>query len=292
MNSQTRFFRMHWSAGLVAVAVCVAAEPARATVSFSTDGATTRQIFCDMPVLKGEFHRVSQTYTASGVCVEQEAVQAPSDGAKNRSEFNQYNKSKEVWRARWSAEGSYDPTTKVATETITLPPPTIDEYAPASRPYGRFVSKMVCATDPWLETAASCTGSVVTSTGSLGSLDKSLRLAKRPFTSTEKEPMRNALIAQQALALKRLEVHPETAAAQTGRAGEAFNSGKSFSTRSGSTEPTPTRPGPTSTLAARPANAAPAVATAPVPASAPVARAARSPVLDWSRAAPSALGSR
>ncbi|MEO8835168.1 MAG: hypothetical protein ABI364_00350 [Caldimonas sp.] len=292
MNSQKRFSRMHWSAGLVAIAVCAVAEPARATVTFSTDGATTRQIFCDMPVLRGEFHRASQAYVASGVCVALEAVQAPSDRAKNRSEFDQYSKSKEVWRARWTAEASYDPTTKVTTETITLPAPTIDEFAPANRPYGRFVSKMVCATDPWLETRASCTGIVATSTGSLGSLDKSLRLAQRPFTSTEKEPMRNALIAQQALALKRLEVHPETAAAQTGRAGEAFNSGKSFLARSGSTEPTPTRSGPTSTLAARPATAAPAVATAPVPASAPVARAARSPVLDWSRAAPSALGSR
>ncbi len=287
MKRPSPIHHLYAAAGLIAVAICLAASPARATTTFTIEGATTRQVFCDLPVLKGEFHRTSQSYAASGSCVELEAKQA--DRAPHRSsqsEFDQYNQSREVWRASWTAEGSYDATTKVTTETITLPAPNVNEFAPANRPYGRFISKMVCATDPWLETRASCTGITVTATGNLGSVEKSLRQMKRPFTSTEKEPLRDALISQQALALKRLDTHPTTATAPTGRAAAVLGSGRSFSARSVSTEPMATRSGPTSALA----SGAPAISQAP--ASAPATFGTRAPVRDWSKAAPSALGSR
>ncbi|MEO7057334.1 MAG: hypothetical protein ABI143_11045 [Caldimonas sp.] len=260
---------------------------AHAGVTFTTD-RVARQVFCDMPVLKGEFHRVSQSYVASGSCVEIEAAQS-NGGARNRSEFDQYNKSKDIWRAHWTAEGSYDPTTKVTTETVTLPAPNVDEFAPAGRPYGRFVSKMVCATDPWLETRASCTAITVSTTGNLGSMEKSLRLASRPFTSTEKEPMRNVLIGQHAKAAAQFS-RPFTDTAQANRSTAAtLGSGRSFSSRSATHDVVPTRSVPDSALAQRPAGAA-QVATAP--ASAPMTYAPRTPSLDWSRAAPTALGSR
>ena len=141
MNSQQRTVRLHAYAALVGVAAaCAAAVPAQATTTFTTD-RLTRQVFCDMPALKGEFHRNNQSYVASGSCLELEAAQS-NDGKKNRSEFDQYNKSKQIWRASWTATGSYDPTTKVTTETVTLPAPKVDEFAPANRPYGRFTSRM------------------------------------------------------------------------------------------------------------------------------------------------------
>ncbi len=286
MKRQTTTTRLHAVAGLVAAAVCCAALPARATTTFTTDRAT-HQVFCDLPALKGEFHRGTERYGASGSCVELEAMQSKAP-RRTQSEFDQYNQSREVWRANWTAEGSYDATTKVTTETITLPAPNVNEFAPANRPYGRFVSKMVCATDPWLETRASCTGIVVTATGNLGRMEKSLRQMKRPFTSTEKEPLRDALIEQQARALGRLDPNLATATAQTGRAADVFNRGRSFTSRTVSTAPT--RPGPTTTLAARPA--ATAAPISQVPASAPARYGTRSPVLDWGKAAPSALGSR
>ncbi len=287
MNNQPRTVRSHACAGLVVAAACAAAMPARAGVTFTTDTAT-RQIFCDMPVLKGEFHRVNQSYVASGSCVEIEAVQR-NDGAKNRSEFDQYNKSKDIWRANWTAEGSYDSTTKVTTETVTLPAPNVNEFAPANRPYGRFVSKMVCATDPWLESSASCTAITVSTTGNLGSMEKSLRLARRPFTSTEKEPMRNVLIGQHAKAAAQFS-RPFTDTAQADRSTTAaLGSGRSFSSRRASNDVLPTRSVPDSALAQRPGGAA-QVATAP--ASAPSTYTPRTQTLDWGRAAPSALGSR
>ncbi len=289
MNRQQRTVRLHACAGLVVVAAaCAAAMPAQATTTFTTD-RLTRQVFCDMSALKGEFHRNNQSYVASGSCVELEAAQS-SGGGKNRSEFDQYNKSKENWRAGWTATGSFDPTTKVTTETVTLPAPNVNEFAPANRPYGRFTSRMICATDPWLESLADCTAITVTAQGNLGSMETSLRLMKRPFTSSAKEPLRNALIDARARALKRFETRPTTAVAQTGRS-EAFNSGRLPPTRNSSTEPMPVRSGPTSTTLARPA-AAVAAPISQAPASAPAAYGARSPVLDWGKAAPSALGAR
>lgn len=287
MNRQQRTIRLTASAGFV-VFVCAAAIPAHATVTFTTD-TVTRHVFCDMPALKGEFHRNNQRYVASGMCVELEAVQS-NDGAKNRSEFDQYNNSKEIWRANWTAEGSYDPTTKVTTETVTLPAPNVTEFAPANRPYGRFTSRMICAADPWLESVANCTAITVTAQGNLGSMEASLRLMKRPFTSRAKEPQRNALIEQQARALKSFDMRPTTAAAQIDRTAAALNAGKSLSSRNVSTEPLPMRSAQTSATLTRPSAALTLVPQAP--ASAPAAYGVRPPVRDWSKAAPSALGSR
>ena len=132
MNSQQKTLRLYACAGRVVVAAaCASAVPAHSLVSFTTD-RVTRQVFCDMPALKGEFHRNNQSYVASGSCLELEAAQS-NDGKKNRSEFDQYNNSKEIWRASWTATGSFDPTTKVTTETITLPAPKVDEFAPQIR---------------------------------------------------------------------------------------------------------------------------------------------------------------
>ncbi len=287
MNPSQRAVCSHAHAALFVAAACAAAMSAQAGMTFTTD-KVTRQIFCDMPALNGEFHRASQSYLASGTCVEIEAAQS-NDGAKNRSEFDQYNKSKDIWRASWTAEGSYDPTTKVTTETVTLPAPSVNEFAPANRPYGRFISKMICATDPWLETLASCTAITVTATGNLGSMDKSLRLARRPFTSTEKEPLRNVLIGQQAKAAAQFS-RQFTDTAQANRATHAaFGSGRSPSSRHAADDVLPTRSMPDSAVAQQPGGAARA---ATAPASAPSTYTPRTPTLDWGRAAPSALGSR
>ena len=95
---------------------------------------------------------------------------------------------------QWTAEGGYNPATKDTWETITAPAPTLDKASYA--PYGRFLSKMICTADPWLDDAAKCVSVSTSATGTLpDDLTSAMRANIRPFTSKSKTAQRDALVA-------------------------------------------------------------------------------------------------
>jgi hypothetical protein len=173
---------------------------------FTSGPYQTLQVFCDMPSIKGEFSATKSRYVSNGTCVELRADQYFQDEEtpKGTSQFDDYSKGKDVFRAEWSAEGGYNPATKETWETITLPPPRVDEKAPPGRPYGQFASKMICSTDPWLEFGgAHCAVTSVAATGNLGDAEKMLRQITRPFTVPRKQAQTQALYDAHELFFKR-----------------------------------------------------------------------------------------
>lgn len=155
----------------------------------------TSGIFCDMPSISGNFSLPEARYTATGVCVK---VTAEQNKPRGSSQFDDYNHSHEDYRVQWTAEAGYNPATKDTWETITAPAPGINEPSPPGRPYGRFISKMICSQDPWLNNiGAQCVSVSSQATGNLGKdLAESMkRGGYRPFTSFPKGAQRDALIA-------------------------------------------------------------------------------------------------
>lgn len=248
------------------------------------------QVFCDMPTLTGEFHRDKSTYRSSGTCVELMAKQPQPDGARNRSEFPQFNDSTEFWRAGWTAQGGYDPVTKEAWEAITLLPSPKEERSP-HRPVGRFVARMVCVADPWLHSSAGCLNISTEASGNLLPLEAFLRSGKRPMTSTQKESMRNRLIEQHARVMRQLDLRPTTATARTGPAIEALTA-DTPPARIAPNEAAPASKGAIGALTTRANAVTPQTAKQPAAAAASAPYGKRPPNVEWGRAAPSALGSR
>ncbi len=158
-------------------------------------GTTTMasHVFCDMPSIKGKFTAAEARYVASGTCIKLTAEQSQPN-KKNTSQFDDYTHSTEDFRVQWTAEGGYNPTTKDTWETVTAPAPTLDK--PSYAPYGRFLSKMICSADPWLDDMAKCVSVSTSSTGTLpNDLTDGMRANARPFTSRSKTAQRDALIA-------------------------------------------------------------------------------------------------
>ena len=155
---------------------------------FISGGTPTRSVFCDRPEIRGEFDAKESRYASRGMCVQLEGnTPIIDDTVVGRSEFDDYSHAKEIFRAGWTAEAGYNAVTKEAWEKITFPAPTLDTRAPAGQPYGRFESKMICATDPWIELGARhCTAINGNATGSLGDIEKMLRLLSLPFTTNTK----------------------------------------------------------------------------------------------------------
>lgn len=189
-----------------AIAAAIASGPsidAQAGTDFAGQW-TARRVSCDMSEIRGEFFPLESRYASRGMCLELQALQTVPDEHTKSSEFADYNRSEELFRAEWTAEGGYNPSTKQAWERITVPAPTIDRPAPTGRPYGRFESKMLCSEDPWLVSgSARCTGIASTATGRLGDLERPLRQNSRPFTSFMKQAQQQALYDEHEAFLKR-----------------------------------------------------------------------------------------
>jgi len=139
----------HVRAALSALALAAVAPCVHAMTPFGTADSQVKQVFCDMSAIKGQFNETESRYTSSGVCVE---LDSPQSNAKGTSEFPDINRSTEVFRAAWTAQGSYNPLTKETWEKLTMPAPNIDQATPVGRPYGNYETRMICATDPWLST--------------------------------------------------------------------------------------------------------------------------------------------
>ncbi len=170
-----------------------AVPPAHARAFGSADSQVS-QVFCDMTTVQGRFTAAAARYSSGGVCVQTQSPQKPDDKATNTSEFPRVQESKEIFRANWTAQGTYDPVTKETWEKVTLPAPRVDEKTPVGRPYGNYETRMICATDPWLTgTGVNCTGKKVVATGNLGDMEAALRNINRPVTTPNKAPQLQAL---------------------------------------------------------------------------------------------------
>lgn len=237
-KSATLMERATWGALLLAAAAVVSVE-AQAGRPFGSAAVASLKVFCDMPEIKGNFSAQDSRYVSRGTCVQMTGVTPGDHPNVERSEFPLHGaaNSREIFRADWSAEGRYDPTTKEAWEQITLPAPTIDQPAPAGRPYGRFESKMICVTDPWLEPIAKCTGIGSSATGNLGDLGKPLRAYARPFTSTMKQGQWQTLYdAHQAFVKRRAAMFSDsTTSSKTPR--RSYTLPEMIEPRAGSTHP-------------------------------------------------------
>ncbi len=167
--------------------------PAMAGAPFGAANEATA-IFCDMPGLKGVFTAPEARYNANGVCVQVTQTQHKPNGS---SQFDDFNNSREDFRVEWTAEGGYNPATKDTWETVTAPAPGVNQPSPPGRPYGRFISRMICAQDPWLNLSAQCVSVSTQVTGNLGAnlANAMKRGGSRPFTSFSKGPQRDALLA-------------------------------------------------------------------------------------------------
>jgi hypothetical protein len=203
-------------AALAAVMLWAIAQSARAITPFGTE-VQVKQIFCDLATVRGTFTFTGATYRASGTCVQ---LESPQRGGKGISEFPRVNESKEIFRAAWTAQGSYDPVTKETLETVTMPAPTIDQKTPVGRPYGSYETRMICATDPWLTgLGVKCTGRTVKATGNLGDMETLLGQMNQPLTTPSKQPLLQALNASHE---RYLSMHTVTSTARGGAAAAIF----------------------------------------------------------------------
>jgi hypothetical protein len=199
---------------------------------------TSSQIFCDMANIQGNFSATESRYVSNGTCVNLQADQPDQDEmATGTSQFDDYNKSKELFRAGWTAEAGYNPVSKETWETITLAPPRIDEKAPPGRPYGRFASKMICSSDPWLDfNGVHCAVTSLTATGDLGEIEKMLRQYAQPFTVPRKEMQRQSLRDAHTTFVRRAQLFSQTAT-QSPTAPKLYTLPEIMEPRAGSTYP-------------------------------------------------------
>lgn len=179
-----------------ALALSATAPPARAHGDFTEGDRSVRQVFCDMSAISGQLTSQESRYAGSGSCVRLESPQKPDDKRTKTSEFPRLNESREIFRADWTSQGSYNPVTKETWEKVTMPAPATDQTVAAGRPYGNYETRMICATDPWLTgIGVNCTGKTVNATGNLGDAEAMLRLFNRPVTTPNKPAQLQALVA-------------------------------------------------------------------------------------------------
>ncbi len=240
MNLDPRNMETLFACTLAAAAAWGAAFDAVAGSHFSAGTLKTLQVFCDMPNIKGDFSATKSRYVSNGTCVELQGDRhfADDETPKGTSQFDDYSKGKDVFRAEWTAEGGYDPATRETWETIILPPPRVDEKTPPGRPYGQFASKMICSTDPWLDgNAAHCVVTSVTATGNLGDAEQMLRQYTRPFTVPRKPAQTQALYDAHELFFKRRAQIFSQAAPQSPTAPKLYTLPEIMEPRAGSTYP-------------------------------------------------------
>jgi hypothetical protein len=182
------------SAGVV-LALAATAPAVRATPFTSAD-YRVKQVFCDMAAIKGQLASQESRYASNGSCIGLESPKKPDDKSTNTSEFPRLNESTEIFRANWTAQGSYNPLTKETWESVTMPAPATNEKSALGRPYGNYESRMICATDPWLTgLGVNCTGKTVKAAGNLGDAEAMLRQLNRPVTTPTKLAQLQALVA-------------------------------------------------------------------------------------------------
>ena len=185
-------------AALAAVVLSATALSVRAGAPFGSDGSWVKQIFCELTTVTGTFNSTQATYRASGQCVQLEAFQRDENlrGGGKSSEFPNVNRSKELFRAAWTAQGSYNPVTKETWEKVTMPAPAIDQKSSPGRPYGTYETRMICATDPWLTgLGVKCTGKTAQANGNVGDMAAMLGALNQPLTTPNKQPLLQALNA-------------------------------------------------------------------------------------------------
>lgn len=185
-------------AALAAVLLAALAPSARAMPPFGAADSLVKQIFCDLNSVNGTFTSTEATYRASGQCVELESPQRGEQlkGGGKSSEFPDVNRSKELFRAAWTAQGRYDPVTKETWEKVTMPAPAIDQQTPPGRPYGTYETRMICATDPWLTgLGVKCTGKTAQAAGNVGDMAAMLGALNQPLTTPNKQALLQALNA-------------------------------------------------------------------------------------------------
>jgi hypothetical protein len=237
MKSKTIKLIAIGACALLAAAAGVVSFEAHAWSNFTSGGSPTKQVFCDMPEIRGDFLTKESRYLSLGTCVElQGRTPFVNDEVRGRSEFDDYREGKDVFRVDWTAEGGYDLATREAWEKIALAP-TIDQRTAAGRPYGRFESKMVCGADPWLESATRCTLISRTATGSLGDMEEYLRKGSRPFTSYMKSAQSQALYDSHQAFLKRLAAMAPKASTQAKEALRSITLPEILEPRAGSVHP-------------------------------------------------------
>lgn len=150
------------------------------TQSFDAADEWVKQVMCDQRSITGSFTLSTAGYRASGTCVQLEAPRAADEPRTNTSEFPRLNESRELFRANWTAQGSYNTQTKEAWERLTVP---AGQSTQPGRPYGTYESRMICATDPWLTGSdITCTGKTVSATGRFGDFERLFRNLNRPLT--------------------------------------------------------------------------------------------------------------
>lgn len=178
---------------IVLLVVALWAQPGAATTRFT---GLNLHVFCDIEAVDGRHELQASRYTARGTCVEVETAPEMNRGRAGQSQFDDVGRSREKSRAPWTAEGVYDPARREARETITIPPPRIDEKLAVTRPYGRITTVMTCDRDPWLETTEACRKPSVTRTETMNAdIEKMLTFQPRPFTARMK-PLQNEALWQ------------------------------------------------------------------------------------------------
>lgn len=186
-------------AALAAVVLATLAPSVRAMPPFGAADSLVKQIFCDLNSVNGTFTSTEATYRASGQCIQLESPQRGEQlrGGGKSSEFPDANRSKELFRAAWTAQGSYNPVTKETWEKVTMPAPAIDQRTPVGRPYGTYETRMICATDPWLTgLGVKCTGKTAKAAGNVGDMATMLGTLNQPLTTPSKQPLLQALNAK------------------------------------------------------------------------------------------------
>ena len=99
---------------------------------------------CMIQAVNGNLAAVPFRYSTSGYC----RIDADYNdgGGRNPSSFDNV---KQTGEATWTAVGTYNPTTKETTETISVR--QITSAAPGYVANGTIHTTMVCAKDPWLQ---------------------------------------------------------------------------------------------------------------------------------------------
>ncbi len=187
---------------LMAALLCTLAGNAAAFAPFKPAPVPERTVFCDMAEIKGQFSQTDARYTAKGTCVQLATIVGePREG---RNYFPDYNNAKELFRVTWTAEVGYDRASKEAWETITVPPPRIDEPGVGARPYGRVIARRTCNIDPWLaQGSVRCTDATLELAGNLGEAAQRLNATGGPFTRVSKALQYQALLDSHELYQKR-----------------------------------------------------------------------------------------
>jgi hypothetical protein len=190
---------MEMTSRAIAVAALGAAAQQAAAVGnyLGAPPPPIQDMACEIRELRAQFRPLAgdaATYTASGAC----NVLARGSGGNtknNESTFASVDNSTVVARFTWTGRGDYDPKSRLATEELQAPPPTIDEGGQARRPYGRFLLTTLCDTDPWLNPrTARCDRPQTTYTGDLGAARRDLEYAGRPFTAYYATPTQTAAL--------------------------------------------------------------------------------------------------